>query len=44
MGVPCEEKGIPLLSLEREYGFISTGQLKTRLQAFTELIEARKGL
>lgn len=40
----CEERGIPLLYLEREYGFLSTGQLKTRLQAFTELIESRKDL
>jgi len=38
----CQELGIPFLNLEREYGFFSTGQLKTRLQAFTELIEERK--
>jgi len=38
----CEELAIPFLSLEREYGFFSTGQVKTRLQAFTELIEERK--
>ncbi len=38
----CEKLGIPFLSLEREYGFFSTGQVKTRLQAFTELIEERK--
>jgi benzoyl-CoA reductase/2-hydroxyglutaryl-CoA dehydratase subunit BcrC/BadD/HgdB len=38
----CEERGIPLLYLEREYGFLSTGQLKTRLQAFKELIESKK--
>lgn len=38
----CDEEQIPLLSLEREYGFISSGQLKTRLQAFSELIESRK--
>jgi benzoyl-CoA reductase subunit C len=42
MSPECEELGIPLLNLEREYGFFSTGQLKTRLQAFTELIEERK--
>ena len=40
----CEELEIPLLYLEREYGFFSTGQLKTRLQAFTELIEDRRTL
>lgn len=38
----CEKSNIPLLYLEREYGFFSTGQLKTRLQAFTELIADRK--
>jgi len=38
----CEELNIPLLQLEREYGFFSTGQLKTRLQAFVELIKDRK--
>ncbi len=42
MSGECEEMGIPLLTLEREYGFFSTGQLKTRLQAFVELIEERK--
>ena len=40
----CEKRNIPLLHLEREYGIISTGQLKTRLQAFTELIEAKKAM
>jgi benzoyl-CoA reductase subunit C len=38
----CEDHNIPLLQLEREYGFFSTGQLKTRLQAFSELIQDRK--
>lgn len=38
----CREKGIPLLSLEREYGVISTGQVKTRVQAFLEKIEASR--
>ena len=42
MAGECDEMGIPLLNLEREYGFFSTGQLKTRLQAFEELIEQRK--
>jgi benzoyl-CoA reductase/2-hydroxyglutaryl-CoA dehydratase subunit BcrC/BadD/HgdB len=35
----CREVKIPLLSLEREYGVISTGQIKTRVQAFLEKIE-----
>lgn len=38
----CEAHHIPVLHLEREYGMISTGQLKTRLQAFSELIEAKR--
>jgi benzoyl-CoA reductase/2-hydroxyglutaryl-CoA dehydratase subunit BcrC/BadD/HgdB len=42
MAGKCQEMGIPLLNLEREYGFFSTGQLKTRLQAFEELIEQKK--
>ena len=42
MAGKCDEMGIPLLNLEREYGFFSTGQLKTRLQAFEELIEQKK--
>jgi benzoyl-CoA reductase/2-hydroxyglutaryl-CoA dehydratase subunit BcrC/BadD/HgdB len=41
MSPHCYEYDIPLLQLEREYGFFSTGQLKTRLQAFRELIKDR---
>jgi benzoyl-CoA reductase subunit C len=32
---------IPFLVLEREYGLINTGQVRTRVQAFLELIESR---
>lgn len=37
--------GIPLLVLEREYGLVHAGQVRTRIQAFMELIEsqARRG-
>lgn len=41
MSPHCNEYDIPLLQLEREYGFFSTGQLQTRLQAFRELITDR---
>jgi benzoyl-CoA reductase subunit C len=39
----CRKEGIPILSLEREYGVISTGQIKTRIQAFLESIEGKRG-
>lgn len=35
-----KEQGIPLLVLEREYGLVNPGQVKTRVQAFLELIES----
>jgi benzoyl-CoA reductase/2-hydroxyglutaryl-CoA dehydratase subunit BcrC/BadD/HgdB len=35
-----KEHGIPLLILEREYGLVNPGQVKTRVQAFLELIES----
>ncbi len=38
----CRRENIPVLSLEREYGVVSTGQVKTRTQAFLERIEARE--
>ncbi len=38
----CRKEGIPMLSLEREYGVISTGQIKTRVQAFLEKIEEQR--
>lgn len=44
MGALCDARRMPLLQLEREYGILSTGQLKTRLQAFSELVEAKREL
>jgi len=38
----CRKEGIPMLSLEREYNVISTGQIKTRIQAFLERIEEQR--
>jgi benzoyl-CoA reductase/2-hydroxyglutaryl-CoA dehydratase subunit BcrC/BadD/HgdB len=38
----CRREGIPMLTLEREHGVISTGQIKTRIQAFLESIEAKR--
>jgi len=32
---------IPLLVLEREYGLVNSGQVKTRVQAFMEMIESK---
>jgi len=32
---------IPLLVLEREYGLVNSGQVKTRIQAFMEMIESK---
>ncbi|MFH1539170.1 MAG: 2-hydroxyacyl-CoA dehydratase family protein, partial [bacterium] len=34
-----KEAAFPLLSLEREYGIVPTGQVKTRVQAFVEKLE-----
>ncbi|MFH1351231.1 MAG: 2-hydroxyacyl-CoA dehydratase family protein [Pseudomonadota bacterium] len=38
-----EEKGIPILQLDVEYGMGATGQIKTRAQAFIEMLEERRG-
>ncbi len=35
-----EDEPLPMLTLEREYGTISTGQIKTRVQAFLERLGA----
>jgi hypothetical protein len=32
--------GVPLLALEREYGLVHAGQVRTRIQAFLEMIES----
>lgn len=37
-----EEKGIPLLHLNSEYSSTNQGQLRTRLEAFMELLAAKK--
>jgi bzd-type benzoyl-CoA reductase N subunit len=36
------EKGIPTLALDVEYGTAGSGQVATRVQAFLEMLEARK--
>ena len=33
------ERALPMLALEREYGMVSTGQIKTRVQAFLERLK-----
>lgn len=35
----AQEHAFPVLSLSREYGVVATGQIKTRVQAFLEMIE-----
>ena len=37
-----KEAGIPLLSLDVEYGTSGSGQISTRVQAFLEMLETRK--
>lgn len=37
-----KEHGIPMLALDVEYGTSGSGQIKTRVQAFIEMVEARK--
>lgn len=37
------EQGIPILPLDVEYGTSGSGQIQTRIQAFLEMLEARKG-
>jgi len=36
----CKRVGVPLLVLEREYGLVHAGQVRTRVQAFLEMIGA----
>ena len=36
-----EEQGIPVLELDLEYGTPGTGPIRTRIQAFLEMLEAR---
>jgi benzoyl-CoA reductase/2-hydroxyglutaryl-CoA dehydratase subunit BcrC/BadD/HgdB len=37
-----EEAGIPLLRVEADYSDDDSGQLKTRVEAFLELLEEKK--
>jgi benzoyl-CoA reductase/2-hydroxyglutaryl-CoA dehydratase subunit BcrC/BadD/HgdB len=41
-GRDLEEDGIPFLALDREYVLSGEGQLRTRIQAFLEQLEARE--
>jgi len=36
------EAGVPVLELEVEYGAMGTGQIRTRVQAFIEMLERRR--
>jgi len=38
-----KSEGIPLLTLDVEYGTSGSGQIRTRVQAFLEMVEGRKG-
>ena len=38
----CEEKGIPLLHLETDFDPYDAGQLRTRIEAFIEMIREKK--
>ena len=37
-----KSEGIPLLTLDIEYGTSGSGQIRTRVQAFLEMVEGRK--
>jgi benzoyl-CoA reductase subunit C len=37
-----KDKGIPTLALDLEYGTSGSGQIRTRVQAFIEMLEAKK--
>lgn len=42
-GVPkIRDRGMPVVRIEREYAFTGEGQLRTRVQAFIELIEGKR--
>ena len=40
--VMAEEYGYPVLSVDRPYAVRSSGQLRTRIQAFVERVEMKK--
>jgi bcr-type benzoyl-CoA reductase subunit C len=42
LGDRLKEENIPLLTLDVEYGTSGSGQIRTRVQAFLEMVEARK--
>jgi benzoyl-CoA reductase subunit C len=37
-----KEQGIPILALDVEYGTSGSGQIRTRVQAFLEMLEAKR--
>jgi benzoyl-CoA reductase/2-hydroxyglutaryl-CoA dehydratase subunit BcrC/BadD/HgdB len=37
-----EQIGVPTLALDVEYGTSGSGQIRTRVQAFVEMVETRK--
>ena len=37
-----KKAGIPVLALDVEYGTSGSGQIRTRVQAFLEMLEAKK--
>jgi len=37
-----EKENIPLLTLDVEFGTSGSGQIRTRVQAFLEMVEAKK--
>lgn len=40
--VLTEDHGIPTMTIERDYSLTSAGQLRTRIQAFTESLEIKE--
>ena len=42
IGKSCEEKGVPHMKLETDFYPNDREQLKTRIEAFLELLESRK--
>ncbi len=42
LGDRLKEVGVPVLALDVEYGTSGSGQIQTRVQAFLEMLEARK--
>ena len=40
--IRLKKMGVPTLALDVEYGTSGSGQIRTRVQAFLEMLEARK--